>query len=135
MKRDVLFRHRDARGRHPGAETTARSGRRPSHPHDEAKGAFHDRDSRRDKTDARPVSSHEEHAHPSRGSAASTGRAGVDSSGLPLPSEAAGAARARAPWQRVLYLEQDYEDNYVDASFLQSLVANGASPPSALPCS
>ena len=34
-------------------------------------------------------------------------------------------ASARRPgWQKVLWMHQDYEDNYVDRSFLQNLITN-----------
>merc|ERR1712032_1003469 len=33
-------------------------------------------------------------------------------------------ARVRDPWQRVLYLRQDYSDNHLDDTFLESLKVN-----------
>ena len=31
----------------------------------------------------------------------------------------------RQPWQKILYIKQDYPDNYVDASFLKQMKKNG----------
>ncbi|KAJ2780822.1 glycosylphosphatidylinositol anchor biosynthesis [Coemansia javaensis] len=35
-----------------------------------------------------------------------------------------GAARARRPWRRLLYIQQDYADDYVDSTFLRELQKN-----------
>jgi len=39
-------------------------------------------------------------------------------------SDEAEAACARVPWRRILYAKQPYPDNYVDSSFLSTLVTN-----------
>ncbi len=31
----------------------------------------------------------------------------------------------RVPWQKLLYVKQDYPDNYVDDTFLEELQKNG----------
>jgi hypothetical protein len=39
----------------------------------------------------------------------------------PLPTQAASAPR---PWRKILYEQQDYDDNYVDATFMRQLHVN-----------